>query len=375
MRRSLIRSVGPGMALLTLGLLAIGLVKLGPHPTLAHRPNSPATTVKVNKPQVAENYGKLPLSFEANQGQTDSQVDFLSRGSGYTLFLTSAEAVLALRKPVASNRPRRGNASPRNAEAEQAPAAPPAVLRMKLVGANPSPRVTGLEALPGKSNYFLGNDPDKWRTNMPHYAKVQYKDVYPGVDLVYYGNQRQLEYDLVVAPGADPGGIALSFEGVEKLRIDAQGDLLLDTPGGEVRQHKPLVYQEVDGVRREIAGAYVLKGKQQVGFELAAYDASQPLIIDPVLSYSTYLGGSGTDFTSTIAVDTSGNAYVTGRTGSTDFPTASPFQAAFAGGTGDDVFVTKLNAAGSALVYSTYLGGTDNDLIPTIAVDSSDNAA
>ena len=129
-----------------------------------------------------------------------------------------------------------------------------AVVRMKLVGANPSPRVSGLEELPGKSNYFIGNDPSQWRTNVPHYAKVQYNDVYPGVDLVYYGNQRQLEYDLVVAPGADPGAIALSFEGVERLRIDAQGDLVLHTSGGQIRQHKPLVYQEVDGGHREIAG-------------------------------------------------------------------------------------------------------------------------
>ena len=200
-RTSSISSLRPGMALLALGLLAIGLVKLGPHPTLAHRPNSPATTVKVNKPQVVENYGKLPLSFEANQGQTDSRVDFLSRGSGYTLFLTPTEAVLALRKPGASSGQRRAHTPPANVEVEQAHAGQPAVLRMKLVGANPATQVVGLEELPGESNYFIGNDPDKWRTDVPHYAKVQYKDVYPGVDLIYYGNQRQLEYDLVVEPG------------------------------------------------------------------------------------------------------------------------------------------------------------------------------
>ena len=235
---------------LVLGLLAVGLMEFDPGSLLARKPFSAVKTPGASEPQVVENYGKLPLSFEANQGQTDSRVDFLSRGSGYTLFLTPTEAVLALRKPAASNRPRRGNASPRNAEAKEAPAAPPAVVRMKLVGANPAPRVSGLEELPGKSNYFLGNDPDKWRTNVPHYAKVQYKDVYPGVDLVYYGNQRQLEYDFVVGPGTDPDGITLGFEGVERLRIDAQGDLLLETPDGEIRQRKPLVYQELDGVRR-----------------------------------------------------------------------------------------------------------------------------
>ena len=192
------------------------------------------------------------------------------------------------------------------------------------------------------------------------------------MDLLYYGNQRQLEYDLVVEPGADPDAIALSFEGVEELRIDAQGDLLLDTPGGEVRQHKPLVYQEVEGVRREIAGTYVLNGRRRVGFQVAAYDASQPLIIDPVLSYSTYLGGSGDDRGTGIAVDSSGNAYVTGFTSSINFPTANPIQPANGGSF--DAFVTKLNAAGNGLVYSTYLGGTDDDYGHGIAVDSSGNA-
>ncbi len=360
------------MALLALGLLAVGLMRLDPGPLLTPKPYSAAKYPAANKPQVVENYGKLPLSFEANQGQTDGRVNFLSRGSGYSLFLTPTEAVLALRKPVVSNRGRTRHA---NAEAEQVPAAPPSVVRMKLVGANPSPRVSGLEELPGKNNYFIGNDPSKWRTRVPHYAKVQYDEVYPGVDLVYYGNQRRLEYDLVVEPGADPRGITLSFEGVERLRIDAQGDLVLDTPGGEIRQHKPLVYQEVDGVRREIAGAYVLNGGREVGFQVAAYDRSKPLIIDPVLSYSTYLGDGGSDIGWGIAVDASGNAYVRGQTSSV-FPTASPIQPAHSGGTWD-AFVTKLNAAGNALVYSTYLGGSGDESSlgeVGIAVDSSGNA-
>ena len=344
MRRTLLRSARPGMALLALGLLGTAVVELGSGPGLEHKPNSSAKIAKANKPQVVEAYGKLPLSFEANQGQSDSRVDFLSRGSGYTLFLTPAEAVLTLRKPVAAHRE---STRHENAEAEETPAVPPAVVRMKLVGANPAPRVSGLEELPGRSNYFIGNDPTKWRTDVPHYAKVQYKDVYPGVDLVYYGNQGQLEYDLVVEPGVDPGGIALSFEGVERLRIDAQGDLVLETPDGEIRQHKPLVYQEVDGARREIAGNYVLNGGHQVGFQVAAYDASQPLIIDPVLVYSTYLGGTSFDSGKGIAVNSSGNAYVTGETFSTNFPTASPFQSSSGGS--NDAFVTKFNLAGTVL--------------------------
>ena len=369
MRRTLIRRLGPGMALLALGLLATGVVQVGSGLVLADKPYPAGKARAANKPQVVENYGKLPLSFEANQGQTDSRVDFLTRGSGYSLFLTSTEAVLALRKPVASSGPRTRRT---DSEAEEAPAVPPAVVRMKLVGANPAPRVSGLEELPGKSNYFIGNDPDKWRTNVPRYAKVQYNDVYPGVDLVYYGNQRQLEYDLVVGPGADPGAITLSFEGVERLWIDAQGDLVLETAGGEIRQHKPLVYQEVDGVRREITGSYVLSGRHQVGFDVAAYDAGQPLIIDPVLVYSTYLGGTGDERGFDIAVDASGNAYVTGQTDSTGFPTASPVQASLGGG--NDAFVTKFNTAGNGVVYSTFLGGSGFDRGLGIAVDASGNA-
>jgi hypothetical protein len=180
--------------------------------------------------------------------------------------------------------------------------------------------VSGLEELPGKANYFIGSDPAKWRTNIPTYAKVHYRDVYLGIDLLYYGNQRQLEYDFVVAPGADPKKIVLGFEGADKLEIDAQGDLVLHTADGQIRQKKPLIYQEVDGVRTEIEGSYILKGANRFGFTVAAYDVNRPLIIDPVvLSYSTYLGGSGVDQGHGIAVDASGSAYVVGGSGSTDF--------------------------------------------------------
>ena len=372
MRSPLIRRVRSGMALLTLGLLAIGLMKVAPSPLLSNKPYSESKTPKGNKPQLVEAYRKLPLSFEANHGQTDSRVNFLSRGSGYTLFLSPTEAVLALSNPGASS-PRTRHAPPDNPEAKKAPTASVAVLRMKLLGANPSPRVSGLEELPGKSNYFLGNDPQKWRTNVPTYAKVQYQDVYPGVDLIYYGNQRQLEYDLVVAPGADPKAIQLAFEGGDKLEIGAQGDLELHGAGGQVRLQKPLVYQETDGIRREISGGYVLNAGRQVSFQVGAYDVSKTLVIDPVLVYSTYLGGAGDDRSFGIAVDASGNAYVTGTTHSTDFPTASPVQPDNRGGS-SDAFVTKLNAAGNALVYSTYLGGNRDESGLSIAVDSSGSA-
>lgn len=316
-------------------------------------------------------FGSLPLNFEANIGQVkqgSNAVQFLSRGAGYTLFLTSDGAVLALGGRQES------------------------VLHMKLEGANPRAKVTGAEALPGKSNYLIGNDPRKWRASVPTFAKVQYRNVYPGVDLVYYGNQGQLEYDFVVAPGADPRAITLDVEGVRespqrahrdaplrpdaRLRIDARGDLVIGARGGEVRFQKPVVYQPVAAMtRKSVEGRYVLKGKHGVGFEIAAYDPTRPLVIDPVLSYSTYLGGtSGADYGQAIALDPAGNAYVTGYTCSTDFPTLDPVQSLNASGGCEDAFVAKLDAAGDALVYSTFLGGTGNDAGLGIAVDPAGGA-
>ena len=327
--------------------------------------------------RVVERYGNLPLSFEANRGQTDSDVKFLSRGNGYSLFLTSTEAVLSLKKPGVRKGPQITQISP--IALHSAPSVKSvdegAVLRMKLVGANPKAEVSGLDELPGKSNYFIGNDPSKWRTNVPTYTKVRYENVYSGIDLVYYGNQRQLEYDFVVAPGADPRAIRLAIEGDETLRIDGQGDLVLEAEGSELRLHQPVIYQEVSGARQRIGGNFVIRGGRQVGFEVARYDTSKLLIIDPVLSYSTYLGGSANDIGFGIAVDSAGNAYVTGATTSINFPiTPGAFQT-----TGGVCFVTKLNAAGSALVYSTFLGGcggdgSDQDYGNEIAVDSSGNA-
>jgi len=228
--------------------------------------------------------------------------------------------------------------------------------------------VIGQEKLPGKVNYLKGKDPSQWRTGVPTYAKVKYEAVYPGVDLVYYGNQRQLEYDFVLAPGADPDALTLSFEGADRLEIDPNGELVLHTAGGDLRMHKPLIYQEVEGVRRPIGGGYVRKNERQVGFQVAAYERARSLVIDPVLVYSTHLGGSGGDDGFGIAVDRFGQAYVTGGTSSPDFPIQDPLQPALGGGF-LDAFVAKLNRAGSKLVYSTYLGGTDDDEGRAITVD------
>jgi Beta-propeller repeat len=326
-------------------------------------PAAAATDVRVS-----ESYGKLPLHFEANRGQTHKDVRFLSRGPGYNLYLTANEAVLVLSKPNADVK-----RDARSAKAQERSLA----LRVSLVGAAPKPLLSGLEEQPGKANYFIGGDRSKWLTNVPTYSKVRYQNVYPGIDLVYYGNQRQLEYDFVVAPGADPKKIVLDFKGTDKLEIDAQGDLLLHAPGSDIRQHKPIIYQEIDGVRREIDGGYVIKSGKRASFKLAAYDATRPLVIDPmVLSYSTYLGSSYADYAGGIAVDADGNAYVTGSTTSPGFPTtAGAFQPAFPGGFDPYVFVAKLNPSGTALVYSTYLGsGSGYNSGRGIAVDAAGNA-
>ena len=309
--------------------------------------------------QRVADYGKLPLAFEANQGQTDSRVEFLSRGSGYTLFLTPGGAVLELR----AGRP----------QDRQSDAGATSVVRMDLAGANSKAQVTGLDELPGKANYFIGNDPHRWRTNVPTYARVKYAGVYPDVDLVYYGTRGQIEYDFVVAPGGDPQRIVLGFEGA-KLKLDAHGDLLLGTSESDVRFRKPVMYQTVNGSRKSVDGHYVLSSDNRVSFEVGDYDHSRALVIDPALAYLTYLGGTAQDYGYGIAVDTAGNAYVTGTTTSADFPVKNPIEPYHTGDHGFDVFVTKMNATGTALVYSTFLGGTDDDKGFGIAVDGAGNA-
>jgi hypothetical protein len=417
-----------------------GQQKLSPSNLQEARPVDLTNSDVSSRARVSERYNKLPLSFEVNSGQTDPRVKFLSRGRGYTLFLTSDEAVFTLKKAAASggqppafgnpklallrskfaagSRGRTTNAEPWSAhrlvppllETPKSPVAnirsqaagaqdlAPAVLRMKLVGANRSPRVNGLQELSGKSNYFLGKDPGKWRTNVPTFAKVSYQDIYPGIGLVYYGNSArpdELEYDFVVAPGIDPRAIKLAIQGASKVTVDARGDLVAQLDGQEMRLHKPLVYQwkknESNSRRHGVDGSYVLDGDNQVAFRVSAYDPHEALVIDPVLEYSTYLGGSGDDLGSPsgvqgIAIDPEGNAYIAGATDSVDFPvTSGALQTKLAGGSGlflcpgpapiaGDAFVTKLNATGNGIVYSTYLGGSDDDCGEGIAVDPAGNA-
>jgi beta-propeller repeat-containing protein len=339
--------------------------------------------------------GKLPLAFEANHGQVHSEAKFLSRENNYSLLLKPTEAAIqfriadtGLRNECASfvQRSERlksevigcnttttnPQAAIRNPESRE--------LRMMLIGADPSARMAGLDEMRGKSNYFIGKDSTRWRPDVPTYARVRSDQVYPGIDLIYYGNQHELEYDFVVAPGGDPRVIKLQFDGADKMETDGQGDLVLHVAGGQFRQRKPGVYQDVNGIKRIIPCRYVViqnpKSKiqnQLVGFELGAYDTTKPLIIDPVLAYSTYLGGNGDDEGNSITVDSSGNLYVVGFTDSVNFPTSSASQPSFGGGR-QDVFVAKLNPSGNQLIYSTYLGGDGQDNGSGIAVDSAGNA-
>ena len=301
---------------------------------------------------------KAPLSFEINKGQSHKQIKFLSRNKNHTLFLTQNEAVLSL---VPSKHKKSS------------------LIKIKLIGSNQNPKISGLRELPGKVNYFIGNDPKKWQTNISTYEKVKYNDVYPGIDLIYYGNQEKLEYDLVVAPRVNPKMITLKFEGTKKLSIDKEGNLVLHTSREKIIQKKPIVYQEIFGFKKEISGNYILKANNEVGFLVSKYDTKRTLVIDPQLIYSTYLGGDGNgqDEGNGIVADSAGNAYITGRAQSTNFPTTQgAFQTVSAGTFRDSAFVSKFSPTGT-LVYSTFLGGTQSigdETGKDIAVDSNGNA-
>jgi hypothetical protein len=320
-------------------------------------------------------FGHLPLSFEPNNGQSDSRVRFLSRGAGYTLFLTDEGATLSFVGRKVPHSP--------NVPHQQSDGMTDSALRMRLVGARREPVISGIEELPGKTNYFRGKDPTRWNANIPNFAKVRYQDVFDGVDLVYYGNQGRLEYDFVVAAGANSGAIELGFSGARGLHIDKRtGDVVLQVGKGadDLRFRKPIAYQEesTGKGKRMIAADYVLDSQSRVRFQLGPYDHTKALVIDPTLSYSTYLGGSSNDYGTSIAVDSAGSVYVTGYTNSAAFPTTGgTLQTACGGGcsgTTVDAFITKLDPTGASLVYSTYLGGSANDQANGIALDAAGDA-
>lgn len=303
-------------------------------------------SASLRNPAAEAAYGRLPLHFEPNMGQMDARVRFVARGGGMTAFFTGTETVMVL-----------------GGREEQA------AVRMTLERSAKPRSAAGADQLPSFSNYFIGNDASKWRTNVPHFARIEIEQVYPGVDVVWYGNERQLEYDFIVAPGADSSRIQIAYSGVESMKVQPNGDLILRTAAGELRQPKPLVYQEIGGKRIEVAARYTIDTRRRVGFELAKYDRSREVRIDPVMVYSTYLGGSGADDGKGIAVDSAGSAYITGYTLSSSFPLQSAYQSQFRAPS--DAFVAKLTPAGTGLVYSTYFGGSAGDQGSAIKVDST----
>ncbi|MBL8194015.1 MAG: SBBP repeat-containing protein [Blastocatellia bacterium] len=295
----------------------------------------------------------LPISFEENLGQADKEVKFISHGKDYNLLLTSSKAILLT-----------------NAKEFES-------LELEFLGANSNTQLIGKNKLTTKTNYLLGDNENNWQKSVNNYKEVVYKELYPGIDLVFYGKEKNLEYDLVVAPKVDPGLVKLRFQELNNshqtsIEIDKQGDLLIETKSGLVRQHKPFIYQEIEGRQIAINGSYKKHNDNTIGFSLAEYNQDFPLVIDPEISFSTYLGGQLTDQASAIAVDREGNSYIVGTTSSNNFPLVKPLQASPGGGP-LDIFIAKLSADGSSLVYTTYLGGSSIDQAFDIAVDSSNN--
>lgn len=360
---------------MVLVLAACGILGLGSSHRYSQKassqvPLSPAPAVfgrsSSSKPDAKALLGQLPLIFEPNQGQADSSVKFVSRGPGYSLYLDPAGATLAMQtvQPALPGQ----NAAQRRVQS----------VRMTLLGANPAAAIAGNDSLPGRSNYFIGNDPKKWHTDIPQFAGVHYRGVYPGIDLVFYGSQGRLEYDFKVSPGADPSQAELQFDGATKLEL-SDGDLLLKGAGADVRLQAPRVYQSVAGQQQPIDGRFVLRAANRVGFEIGAYDRARELVIDPTISYSTFFGGAdGATSSPSIAVNGNGNIYLAGSTTADDLPLSSvtPFQSTLGGSGAQNVFVAELNPTQgtTGLVAMTYLGGSGTDTSVGLAVDDSGNA-
>jgi hypothetical protein len=348
---------------------------------------SPPLGTVLNKPRILASYGNLPLAFESNEGQTDPHVKFLSRTGGYTLFLSPDEMLLKFRSAsddaAAGKMPKSASdlVGSSNARLRARSQGKSRAVRIRFLGGNASSNPEPLEQLSTKSNYFIGNNPKSWRTNVRNYAAVRYVGVYPGIDVIYRGNQRKLQFDFEVAPGADPGKIRLAYDGAEKVGLNEQGDLVLKAAGSELMQRAPIVYQEINGERRAIQAQYVLNKHRTVGIQVSSYDPSQPLTIDPTVVYATYLGGSGSDAPSDIVVDAEGNVYVAGYTESNDFPRAnlpkvSPLKSTITGTRA--AFVSKMDSTLSNVIYSTYIestpGPTYGAVCTGLAVDGNGNA-
>ena len=354
------------------------------------------------KSRVSEMYGRLPLYFTANRGQVNGKTLFYETGFGHATFFTRKGLVLGLRKADGQLNRKRSESERRRARRERSPAekvaaASAAQLEIGMAGMNKDVQIVPEDTQRGTVNCFIGSDPRKWHTNIPTYGAVLYKDAYPGVDIKFHGNNRRLEYDIIVKPGADPSRVRFQYSGAKDVHVTDAGDLAIELKDGRLLQKKPCIYQEINGrrvlrqgkfeVREDKSAGGVLNTFDKAGphgaklgaftcrFDLGAYDRKVPLVIDPVLVYSTYLGGNGADEAYSIAVDGNGNAYVAGLTLSTNFPNDNAIRTKFAGGaTYGDAFVTEIAAGGKSLVYSTYLGGSGDDQAHGIAVDTAGNA-
>jgi hypothetical protein len=341
---------------------------------VAHGQISTASDARISA-QIAS-YAILPLTFEPNQGQASPNTRFVSHGLGYSLLLDPGEVSFIFRSPN-----KKGQSS--DSAMILSTSVDETRFGLRLEHADQGAAVNGLDPQPGKSNYFLGNNPAKWLSNVPHYKRVQMSEIYPGIDVVFYGSRQQLEYDFIVAPGASPDEIELRAEGADSVLLDASENLVIGLHGSQAVFQKPVVYQENNGQRQTVSGHYVLADGGNITFEIGPYDHSRALIIDPVLSYSLILGGSISPTTPGdpgtiafgLAVDSQGNAYISGATCAVDFPSTSGTPHPAGGGPigtpCDDAFITKLNPTGTALVYSTYLGGSNRDGAARIAIDGT----
>ncbi len=289
----------------------------------------------------------LPISFEENHGQVDSNVRYLAHAGKSAIYFTPNEAVLALYSRDSKKQPALS------------------ALRMQWIGANEHPEMVAERPLPGKINYLIGRNPARWHTDLPTYGQVRYRDLFPGVDAVFFGKDGEIEYDLVLSPGTDPKKISFGLEGVQSMKLAGNGDLVLQLANGEVRHRRPMVYQENDGARRWLSAHYVIHNNKTIGYEIAGVNRKLPLVIDPTLLYSTYIGSNTPDSVNSVAVDQFGQAYITGST-VFGFPIKNPAQG---NQLGTDAFVTKLSANGGSLIYSTILGGSSDDVGNAIAID------
>ncbi|MEO8285000.1 MAG: SBBP repeat-containing protein [Chloroflexota bacterium] len=372
-------------------LLSVAVLPLG---TGLVTPGVPTAAVDTVAPSAAAamDFSKLPLSFEANHGQTDPSVRYMAHASGGTMYFTRSEVVLALHSAQPTSGRQASGAkgfagltsvasiafSDKEADAKQMTS----VVRLQFIGANPNTVMSSGEAMPGKVNYFIGNDPSRWHSDVPTYASAHYEQLYAGIGLTYDGTGGQLKGTYTVSPGSDPSQIRWRYSGAESVSVDGAGNLQIAVPAADkdaspvmLTEQVPVAWQEIGGTRTAVTARYLVASDQSTGFALGSYDHNLPITIDPTLAYSTYLGGSNFDYGSGIAVDTAGNAYVTGATFSSNFPLQGPYQPSYRGPR--DAFVTKFNPGGTTLLYSTYLGGTgqgDGDGSYGIAVDTVGNA-